>query len=1424
MRLRSENKETMQAQLDVLNILGENGNDYLFLWELKTGRLHFFGDISKRYPILEDGTGQCTVDEWCNIVYEKDRATLRKAMEQVMQGKIIRYNTDYRLIDREGNRVWVNCQGKCQMDAKGTPVNMVGRVSDTVLERKVDQLTGAFNGSKLVDDMKRIMEAELPCYLLLIGIDNLKHINLRHGREYGSQILCTVVDTLEELVGAGLRVYRVNGDCFAVNLPVSEKEEVEKIYQKIRTRMADYCTVSAGVVSYHKHKNVDVNALYQYAEETLDKAKRMGKNTLAFFSQKDYEEKLSTVELQEELYHSIQDNFSGFSLRYQPQLQCGSYDLFGAEALLRYNSPSRGAIGPGEFIPVLEQTGMICPVGLWVLKNALEQCRVWRKELPQMHMSVNISYTQLSQKNIVHQVLELLEESGLPGDALTLEVTESMQLQDYAYYNRLFYQWKQAGIEISVDDFGTGYSSLAYLKNLDIDEIKIDRCFVSGIQYSAYNYRLLHNMIELARSSQIRVCCEGVETKDELAALEELGPSILQGFLFHQPLTSEVFERCYIQQSASEYQARVQQIQELHHLKWSKEQLPKNMSITSESLESIVEALDDLVYVSDPMTYELYYLNSAGRRLTGAYDYKGRKCYKVLQGKDSPCKFCTNNKLQKDQFYIWEWDNKELKRHFIVKDKLIPWHGKMARLEVAVDISEREILSQAAQEKLDFSESLLACIKILAEEKDMGQAIRQMLASVVDFYQSDRAYIFEPDETRDGYWNNTYEWCREGLLPRKEKLQGVPASDLQRWIDLLSRNDSVIIPNLEEVRETSPREWETLQAHGIRRLIVTPIYQGGHLSGFLGVNNPRHCIMDDAFVRMLTLFVAGRFSKNETEERLGELLTLHYQDVLKDTELGLWFIRIDPKSDRRELFADEVMRRVLGLEQELPPEECYQHWYSRIHDGYYQYVNLTVESMVRSGRVVQLEYPWQHPTRGEVMVRCIGIRGADTDGMICLEGYHRIISDMDRPQFLPDTPTGEVFEFNERKGTIYFHTGRTLLAGDAKHERRFPRCWLENEMVHPHFVKRFTALFQNVRDSEDVDGEEILLRSPKGTYDWFRMRIRHLGTDVKDRDTILVLLDAADQERVLQLENMRIRDFYHASLGETIAYAEVDLESGQVRDAGGLWAGHQTEEGENQDSLLKFMRSQVEKNVRPDQKMTLLWKITSWAELLSQDQPIQRFRYQRMIQGKWHWVELVAHSFREQFTENIYALLYLKDIDAQVRKEHAQQEAASRDPLTGIYNRNAFEQLVLEYMEGSSDEKKGVLILLDIDNFKMINDQQGHQEGDAALCYVTKLLQETFRQGDVLGRLGGDEFMVFLKGAISREILDQRMERFYSTLRAYSKFPITCSAGITYVNSREFSYQKSIFRADMALYRSKQEGKCHYTYAEDSHEQASDKT
>lgn len=1413
--MAQERKTVLNTQRQMLAILGASGADFLFLWDFQTDRIFWGGEIERRYPLHKDGKNSCTLEEWYNIVYPMDRRALRREMERVRQGAEEHYDQQYRLVDRQGARVWVSCRGECQKDCQGRPVALIGRLSDTLLEYKVDQLTGAFNVSELTQEVERIQQGNVPCFLLIVGVDNLKAINMRFGRDYGNQLLRGLTDILEELVESRSHIYRVDGDCFAVNLHTRDRQEVELLYRRLAERMTEKCTISAGAVAYSDHRNVEAAALYQYAEGALDKAKRMGKNTIAFFSQKDYEEKLSTIELQEELQQSIQNGFDGFSLRYQPQITCQSYELFGAEVLLRYASPVRGNISPTEIIPVLERTGMICQVGLWVLQNALSQCRQWRKMQPDMCVSVNISYVQLSQPDIARQVMDCLEQSGLPGEALTLEVTESMQLQDYSHFNKIFYCWKQAGIRISVDDFGTGYSSLGYLKNLEVDEIKIDRCFVKGIQHSAYNYRLISNMVELAKSSRIRVCCEGVESRSELAVLQELGTDLIQGYLFNPPLEKDAFERAYVRQDAPEYDASralCKEIQRILGKNTKKKTHCPVINPVEEPLDKILEALDEIVYVSDRVTYELYYLNPAGRRLTGAYDYKGQKCYKVLQDKDDPCEFCTNRYLKKESFYIWEQDNKKLKRHFILKDKLIPWQGKLARLELAVDITEREVLSRAAQEKLDFAESMLACAQVLVEEADMHTAVKQVLAAAASFYQADQGYLFEPAWENRQMWSNTCTWSAPGAAPEQSELPGIPTFIMDHWQQRFDQNASVVASCAEDLPDDGPGERSFLHEHGIRRIIVSPIRKDGQLVAVLGVANPRHCMTDDTLLRTLGLFMAERFSKNQTEQRLSELLDLKYQDVLKDTGIGLWAIRIDTFDEHREMFMDETMRAALGMETAPSPQECYDYWSGRISGDFSGSVDMALEDMMITRQVSQLEYCWNHPVNGEILLHSTGIRVADDDGMICLEGSCQIVSNMESPTV--DKFRREIFEFSERKKSILFHTERKLLAGECYREENFPECWINTGIVHPRFAGQFAALFEKNGVPNGEIGQEIFLRKKSGSYECFQMHIRrHTLESDSEQGTLLVTLQPVNRERMLQLENMRIRDFYRVSLSDAIAYAEVDLDTGCFKAADGLWAGYDTDSLLDTQSVLHFMRDRAGSDVLENPEFDKLKEAETWDQILSPGKMVQRFRYQRRVMGEWRWVELVANGFREEFTGSKSALLYLKDIDDQVRREQEQWKAASLDPLTQTYNRNAFEAAVEKYMTDPDTPGKGALVLLDVDDFKGINDRLGHLEGDNVLCRITQALQEVFPDS-LIGRLGGDEFMMFIKQADSPQFINHGMDRFFRELESVMNVNITCSAGIVFLERSTFSYQEGIRQADVALYRSKAEGKNHYTYAQ----------
>ena len=340
-----------------------------------------------------------------------------------------------------------------------------------------------------------------------------------------------------------------------------------------------------------------------------------------------------------------------------------------------------------------------------------------------------------------------------------------MQLQDYEHFNEIVSAWKEEGIEISVDDFGTGYSSLAYLKNLAVDEIKIDKSFVSKVYTNTYNYLLLKNMMDLADSTQIRVCCEGVEDDKELQVLEELNPFLFQGYLFSKPCEKKDFEKLFFNGDNSEY--------------------------------------------------------------------------------------------------------KELRK----------------------------------------------------------------------------------------------------------KISGIQKKNFDRFLNF------------------KPLE------------------------------------------------------------------------VLKATEVGLWIMRIDKKAGVYEMYADETMRHVMGAsDKNLSPEEYYQFWYSRINSGYYSHVLESLDRMAHDGSIVQFQYTWIHPELGDVLVRGTGARIEYSDGMVCLQGYHRMINNLVQPEFIKKAVMAESFDYDENRGMIYFHSERSLLAGEEIHEENFPESWIKKNIVHPHFASDFRKIFIGVAD------------------------------------------------------------------------------------------------------------------------------------------------------------------------------------------------------------------------------------------------------------------------------------------------------------------------------------------------------------------------
>lgn len=549
----------------LIETINRSTDDYLFIWNIKEDVRWFFGDIDANYDIRKSGSDTNSTPEMLRIIHPADQAAVLASLNEIAQGKKDIHDMDYRWINRQGQKVWINCHGTVIRDSGNTPHLMIGRVSEEKLRHLFNPLTGLWNKDKLHIDLKAKLETGNG-YAMLLDVDGLAAINFTHSREYGDALLKEIAELCESQESVSC-AYHVDHNYFALVLDSDSKAQARRVYAFVKEAMQGKCTITAAAVPIDKNLFLDETQLLDSLNMTLKKAKSVSNNRMEFFSLEELSKKVSDIALMEELKQSIENGFEGFELYYQPQVKAGNYEIYGVEALLRYNSPIRGRVLPCELIPVLEQSQLIKEVGIWVLREAAEQCKKWRQFLPELRVSVNFSTMQFEDAQLADMVIQIIREVGLEGKALTIEITESMELHSSDRLVDIIKELRTYDINFAIDDFGTGYANLGYLKQLNVDEIKIDRVFISGIEKDTYNHKLISNVIEFAKANAIRTCCEGVENTQELAILELLLPDVIQGYLFDEPNTAEKIEKTYICSETPEYKERLAFIQKVYDFK-----------------------------------------------------------------------------------------------------------------------------------------------------------------------------------------------------------------------------------------------------------------------------------------------------------------------------------------------------------------------------------------------------------------------------------------------------------------------------------------------------------------------------------------------------------------------------------------------------------------------------------------------------------------------------------------------------------------------------------------------------------------------------------------------------------------------------------------------------------------------------------------
>ena len=427
-----------------------------------------------------------------------------------------------------------------------------------------DALTGLPNRylfqARMVEALSRGRERTHPA-LMILNVDRLKQVNDSLGHVVGDRLLQAVVQRLQAMLQgceemcADSSLYRLEGDLFVILMPSTAVTGAPvRLAERIAAHMKEslridgrefFVTFSIGIAVYPSDGE-DPVTLVKNADSTMHAVKRRGGNGYQCYTQEMNARALDALELGNALRHALERD--ELMLHYQPQLDIRSGRIVGVEALIRWRHPDRGMVSPAEFIPLAEESGLIAPIGEWVLRSACAQARKWQgTESAALTVAVNISARQFQSLDLPGMVERILAETGLPPGNLELEVTESVAMGDVEFTIAALRKLKEIGLKLSIDDFGTGYSSLSYLKRFPIDKLKVDQSFVRNLITDANDRAITEAIITLGHGLKLKVIAEGVETRGQLDLLCRYGCDEMQGYLFSRPLSGAEFAQLVIE-------------------------------------------------------------------------------------------------------------------------------------------------------------------------------------------------------------------------------------------------------------------------------------------------------------------------------------------------------------------------------------------------------------------------------------------------------------------------------------------------------------------------------------------------------------------------------------------------------------------------------------------------------------------------------------------------------------------------------------------------------------------------------------------------------------------------------------------------------------------------------------------------------------
>lgn len=538
-------------------------NDGIWDWDFKTETIYYSPRWKSILGYVEEEVND-SPDEWFSKVHPEDLESLKLDISAHLGGITAHFENEQRMLHKDGTYRWILSRGLAVLNDNGVATRLAGSQTD-VTDRKYaeqkllhdafyDKLTNLPNRALFLDHLRLAVERakrrpDHKFAVLFLDVDRFKDVNDSYGHMVGDKLLVEFGQLLATRLRTTDTIARFGGDEFVILIDdITDESNATQIAEWIDSELVKpfqikeheiFVTVSIGIVlseiGYERAEDI-----LRDADIAMYDAKGNGRARYEMFEPAMRVRIIERLEIENDLRRAIENN--EFRVYYQVIGALDTHQVAGFEALVRWQHPERGLVSPDKFIPIAEETGMIIPIDRWVMREACRQMHDWQTKFPtydSMTISVNLSSKHIAQPDLVEYIEETLSETGLNGDFLKLEITESALLENNDYTIQVFNQLQELGIQIQIDDFGKGYSSLSYLSNFPIDALKIDRSFVSTLPDEGNNLQILQAMVNLSQRLGVGVIAEGVETEYQLAQLKQLGCEYGQGYLLSMPLESK---------------------------------------------------------------------------------------------------------------------------------------------------------------------------------------------------------------------------------------------------------------------------------------------------------------------------------------------------------------------------------------------------------------------------------------------------------------------------------------------------------------------------------------------------------------------------------------------------------------------------------------------------------------------------------------------------------------------------------------------------------------------------------------------------------------------------------------------------------------------------------------------------------------------